>query len=129
MILTDSNQRYRLFGVPPYCSRTGYCHFHGVVHRLTDSTSVPDVQGVTVAALFVDPNGVYAGLEGVEVWDEERDARLYDGPYPVVAHPPCNHWCQLASVNAARYETFKIGDDGEAASSRRLCRCGRSAAC
>jgi hypothetical protein len=65
-----------------------------------------------VAALFVDPNGVYAGLDGVDLWDEDRDARLYAGPWPVVAHPPCNHWCQLASVNAARYETFHIGEDG-----------------
>jgi len=65
-----------------------------------------------VAALYVDPHGAYAGLEDVEVWDELRDARLYDGPWPVVAHPPCQHWCQLASVNAARYETFRIGDDG-----------------
>lgn len=66
----------------------------------------------TVAVLFADPRGVYAGLPDVDLWDEERDARLYDGPHSVVAHPPCNHWCQLASVNAARYETFKIGDDG-----------------
>jgi len=65
-----------------------------------------------VAALYVDPNGVYAGLEGVEVWDEARDARNYPGPWPVVAHPPCNHWCQLAPVNAARYKTFKVGADG-----------------
>ena len=27
-----------------------------------------------VAALYVDPNGVYAGLPGVDVWDEARDA-------------------------------------------------------
>jgi hypothetical protein len=65
----------------------------------------------SVAALYVNTGGVYFGLEGVDPWDKERDARLYDGPYPVVAHPPCNHWCQLASVNAARYATFKIGDD------------------
>ncbi len=46
----------------------------------------------TVAALYVDPNGVYSGLPGVEVWDEARDARRYAGPWPVVAHPPCNRW-------------------------------------
>jgi hypothetical protein len=66
---------------------------------------------VTVAALYVDPNGVYANLPGVEVWDEDRDARTYAGPWPVVAHPPCARWCQLASVNEARWGA-KIGDDG-----------------
>lgn len=65
-----------------------------------------------VAALYVQKDGAYFGVPDVEPWDEERDARLYDGPHPVVAHPPCNHWCQLAAVNAARYETFEIGNDG-----------------
>jgi len=51
----------------------------------------------TVAALYVDPNGVYAALEDVEVWDEARDARLYDGPHPVVAHPPCKRWSKLGA--------------------------------
>ena len=67
---------------------------------------------MTVAALYVEAGGVYCDLPDVDPWDERRDARLYAGPWPVVAHPPCNHWCQLASVNAARYESFKIGDDG-----------------
>lgn len=64
-----------------------------------------------VAALYVDPNGVYSGLDGVDLWDEQRDARLYAGPWPVVAHPPCARWCQLASVNEARWGA-RIGDDG-----------------
>jgi hypothetical protein len=66
----------------------------------------------TVAALFVEKNGVYAGLPDVELWDEERDARLYDGPHPVVAHPPCQKWCQLAPLNASRLKNYHIGDDG-----------------
>ncbi len=66
---------------------------------------------MTVAALYVAPNGVYAGLPDVEVWDEARDARLYDGPWPVVAHPPCNRWGQLARVNHARWGT-PLGEDG-----------------
>jgi hypothetical protein len=67
---------------------------------------------VTVAALYVNPNGVYAGLEGVEVWDEQRDARLYAGPWPVVAHPPCAKWSPLAYINQSRLPGYRVGDDG-----------------
>lgn len=45
-----------------------------------------------IAALYVDPRGVYAGRADVEVWDIARDARTYTGPWPVVAHPPCQRW-------------------------------------
>src|SRR5882724_1290668 len=55
----------------------------------------------TVAALYVDPNGVYANLPGVEVWDEARDARQYAGPWPVVAHPPCASWSAWAGMREA----------------------------
>lgn|SRR6185437_673003 len=66
---------------------------------------------MTVAALFVETGGIYFGLPDVEPWDEPRDARTYKGPFPVVAHPPCDRWCQMAPVNQARYG-HKIGDDG-----------------
>jgi hypothetical protein len=45
-----------------------------------------------IAALFVETNGCYFGLPGVDPWDAARDARLYDGLFPVVAHPPCERW-------------------------------------
>ncbi len=64
-----------------------------------------------IAALFVAKGGAYFGLPDVDPWDEARDARLYAGPWPVVAHPPCSAWCQLAPMNARRYG-LDVGDDG-----------------
>lgn len=64
-----------------------------------------------IAALFVETGGHYFGLEGVDPWDERRDARLYRGPWPVVAHPPCSRWCRLAGLVEARWG-HKRGEDG-----------------
>lgn len=64
-----------------------------------------------IAALYVHPRGVYAGLPDVELWPESRDARTYAGPWPVVAHPPCSRWCRLAGLVEARWGHRK-GDDG-----------------
>ena len=65
-----------------------------------------------VAALYVETGGVYYNLPDVDPWDEERDARLYAGPWPVVAHPPCNKWSPLAYINRLRLPNYEIGDDG-----------------
>lgn len=64
-----------------------------------------------VAALYVQTDGAYYGLEGVDPWDEERDARTYAGPHPVVAHPPCARWSRLAGFTEARFG-YKRGEDG-----------------
>ena len=48
-----------------------------------------------VAVLFARADSVYKTLPGVDVYDEARDARTYDGPHPVVAHPPCRSWGRL----------------------------------
>lgn len=66
---------------------------------------------MTIAALFVATGGCYFDLPDVDPWDEARDARLYPGPWPVVAHPPCSAWSMLAPVNQARWGR-KVGDDG-----------------
>jgi hypothetical protein len=64
-----------------------------------------------IAALYVEERGVYAGLDGVDIWPLARDARLYAGPHPVVAHPPCSRWCRLAGLVEARWG-HRRGDDG-----------------
>lgn len=64
-----------------------------------------------MAALFVERGGTYFGLDGVDPWDEARDARFYPGPWPVVAHPPCARWCRLAGLVEARWG-HKRGEDG-----------------
>ena len=48
-----------------------------------------------IAALYVETNGCYFGLPGVDPWNEARDARLYEGPHPVIAHPPCQRWGKM----------------------------------
>ncbi len=84
---------------------------------------------MTVQALFVDGSGVYPDLIGrTDCWandeDYERwpwapsdDARDYQGPDPVVAHPPCQLWVNMAAVNWKRYGRqrpawYPGGDDG-----------------
>ena len=68
-----------------------------------------------IAALYVETNGSYFGLHGVDAWDELRDARKYPGPYPVVAHPPCQRWGKMwagsPSWIARTGERKKKGDD------------------
>jgi hypothetical protein len=56
-----------------------------------------------VAALYVQPDGCYAGEAGIDAWDEKRDAREYTGSLPVIAHPPCQLWGALAFVNYKRW--------------------------
>lgn len=66
---------------------------------------------VLIAALFVETGGAYFGLEGVDPWDRARDARRYPGPWPVVAHPPCERWCRLAKFIESRHPHMRVGDD------------------
>jgi hypothetical protein len=64
-----------------------------------------------IAALYVEANGVYSGRADVDAWPESRDARLYAGPWPVVAHPPCQRWSRLAHIH--KHKPGKgIGEDG-----------------
>lgn len=68
-----------------------------------------------ISALFVQRPGVYWGLVGVDPWDVARDARTYDGPHPVVAHPPCERWGRYWGGGPMLHGTPRqkvLGDDG-----------------
>jgi len=66
---------------------------------------------IRVAALFVATDGVYFGLPDVDPWDERRDARKYAGPWPVIAHPPCERWGRYWSGGPSAHVRRKLGDD------------------
>lgn len=57
---------------------------------------------------------MYFNIAGVDPYDISRDARDYAGPYPVVAHPPCNLWVNFAALNYKRWggEHNRPGNDG-----------------
>jgi hypothetical protein len=69
-----------------------------------------------IAALYVQTGGCYFGLPDVDPWDEPRDARRYDGPWPVVSHTPCPRWGKLWAGQPLFIKRTGIrktkGDDG-----------------
>jgi hypothetical protein len=67
-----------------------------------------------VAALYVETNGVYFGLDGVEPYDEARDAFTYRGPRPAIVHSPCDRWGRYWSGGPSANERRLKGDDGGA---------------
>lgn len=64
-----------------------------------------------IAALFVERGGCYYGLPDVDPWDQARDAREYAGPWPVVAHPPCERWGRYWNGGPSARVPRKLGDD------------------
>jgi hypothetical protein len=71
-------------------------------------TSAPGQSAQVVAALFVRRDSIYKRL-GVDAWDIDRDARRYDGPGPVVAHPPCRTWGRYRREADAGSEEHRCG--------------------
>lgn len=64
-----------------------------------------------IAALFVETDGCYFGLDNVDPWDLPRDARRYRGPHPVVAHPPCQRWGRFATGSTRKPKQYRVGED------------------
>lgn len=64
-----------------------------------------------IAALYVATNGCYYGIPDVDPYNEARDARLYAGPWPVVAHPPCERWGRYWFGGPSAKVRRTLGDD------------------
>lgn len=66
---------------------------------------MPEAPGValfpSVAVLYAREDSIYKTLTS-NVYDIRRDARHYNGPFPVVAHPPCRAWGRLRTFAKPR---------------------------
>jgi len=51
-----------------------------------------------IGVLFARQDSRYKQLEGYDVYDIDRDARNFNGDYPVIAHPPCRAWGRLSHM-------------------------------
>lgn len=67
---------------------------------------------MNIAALYVETDGVYSNVPGVDVWGRDRDARTYTGPHPVVAHPPCERWGRYWHGAPNKPNQYRLGEDG-----------------
>ena len=65
-----------------------------------------------IAALYILEDGPYIGRDDVDPWPESRDARSYEGPHPVVAHPPCKRWGRYWSGGPSAKVRREKGADG-----------------
>jgi hypothetical protein len=45
-----------------------------------------------ISVLFAARDSVYKTIDGLDVWDEERNALLWPGGNPGIFHPPCRLW-------------------------------------
>ena len=67
-----------------------------------------------IAALFVAKDSIYKSFDFIDCYDIGRNAMTYSGSLPVIAHPPCQLWGNMAFVNYARWggEHNRPGNDG-----------------
>ena len=62
-----------------------------------------------VQALYIADNSIYKQLLGEgNCWDKHRDATTYAGAEPVIAHPPCQDWCNLSHLNKENPERKRL---------------------
>lgn len=60
-----------------------------------------------ISVLFCRKDSIYKELVD-DCWDIERDARLWPGGNPLIAHPPCRAWGQLAHFANPRLDEKEL---------------------
>ena len=73
-----------------------------------------------VSILFARSDSEYKQIDECDVWDKERNAMIYDGDLPVIAHPPCRAWGVLSHMadpdpgekNMARLSVMLVRKNG-----------------
>jgi hypothetical protein len=65
--------------------------------------------GSPVAVLFARADSIYKSIGNLDVFDAERDARNYQGPHPIIAHPPCRGWGCLRMMSKVTPEEKALG--------------------
>ena len=53
-----------------------------------------------IAVLCAARNSIYKTMEGVDVYDLDRDAKTFFGSVPIVGHPPCRSWSAFCAHQA-----------------------------
>ena len=67
-----------------------------------------------ISALYVEDGGPYYNLPDVKPFNKCDDARMYPGPYPIIAHPPCQRWGKFwkgQPGNIKKGKIERLGDD------------------
>jgi hypothetical protein len=64
-----------------------------------------------ISVLFAETDGVYFNDDRIDPWDIKRNAMLYKGNKPVIAHPPCKRWGRYWSGGPSSKTKLLKGDD------------------
>jgi len=86
---------------PFICKSTDGITTHSQFGEASRHDGFDVVSVLRVVALFVSHDSIYKWLLA-ECFDAPRDAKTYTWNQPVVCHPPCQLWGNMAKANFAR---------------------------